>query len=124
MNYIVDEVMELNESKLTILDASYDEGSDRHAFCPSIMMLGTVGDYDAQCHMVCSVPAGSTRCCIKCNIAGVRLIRICNTRVFGQRRRYLETNHQRRLAQIRGVTKQREPRLCEHGTKVYLVAPG
>jgi hypothetical protein len=106
VDYFAREVRELGESKVNIIDASYPVGSPRRIFFLSAMLLGTIADYDAHCHTLCIVPAGSVRCCIKCNIEGVWYASV-GVRAFGQSRRFLEPDDNCRHDRIHGLTELR-----------------
>lgn len=88
----MDRICAVIKAQVKVVDVSYPEGSERRVFSPSSMLLGTMGDYDAHCHMLCIVPAGSVCCCIKCNIQGVWYSSV-GTRVFAQHRSYLDSHH-------------------------------
>jgi hypothetical protein len=108
LDFFVKEMLALANHNTRVVDASYPEGSERRVFYPSAMLLGTMGDYDAHCHMLCMVPAGSICCCIKCNIQGVWYSSV-GTRVFAQNRRYLDPDDPRRISLIRGCSESRDP---------------
>ena len=100
IDYFVKELLQFNEDRVKFVDASYPVGSPRRVFSPSVMLLGVMGDYDALCHVMCTVSAGNVCCCIKCNIKGVWYASV-STRVFAQHRRYLDAGDPRRSALIR-----------------------
>ena len=109
LDFFVKALLELaKEAKTRVVDVSYPVGSPRRVFYPCAMLLGTMGDYDAHCHMLCIVPAGSVCCCIKCNIQGVWYASV-GTRVFAQNRTYLDSQNPQRRAPIHGVMELRNP---------------
>ena len=108
IQHIMDQVLELNTHRMTITDASYAVNAPQRTFTPSVMLLCTLGDFDAHTHLLCTVPAGSTCCCIKCNIKGEWYASI-STRVFAQHRRYIDAKDPRRQEAWHGVTEQRGP---------------
>ena len=106
IEFFVAELLKFNEDHVRFVDVSYPVGSPRRVYSPTVMLLGLMGDYDALCHVLCTVSAGNVCCCIKCNINGVWYASV-STRVFAQHRRYLNTSDPRRSALIRGVIEFR-----------------
>jgi hypothetical protein len=86
IEFILNEFCDLNG--LLIYDASYPTASPQHQFKMSVVLLGTVTDFDGLGKLLNMVGAGNTRCCPKCHIRGT-FFRSVRTRVFSQSRRYL-----------------------------------
>ena len=95
LDYFVTELLLLGDEGELVLDMSYPALSAERRFRLKAMLLGVMGDYDALGQVLNIVGAGNTKCCIKCNIAGVHFASV-NTRVFGQHRRYCEHDDSRR----------------------------